>query len=76
MSDEVVIRCRLNGPLVVTGPVQVVDHERQPFDIPARENVALCRCGASVRRPFCDGSHRKIDFQADELAADQAAPEE
>ena len=76
MSDEVVIRCRLNGPLVVTGQVQVVDHERQPFDISARENVALCRCGASARRPFCDGTHRKVAFQADELAADQAAPEE
>ena len=75
MSNEVVIRCRLNGPLVVTGPVQVVDHERQPFDISARENVALCRCGASGCRPFCDGTHRKIDFQADELAADQPAPE-
>jgi len=76
MSDEVEIRCRLNGPLVVTGPVRVVDHESQPFDISARENVALCRCGASRRRPFCDGSHRAIGFQADERAADQKLPEQ
>ena len=76
MSDEVVIRCRLNGPLVVTGPVRVVDHEQQPFDISARENVALCRCGASDRRPFCDGQHRKIDFRADDLVADQPSTEQ
>lgn len=73
MSDEVVIRCRKDGPLVVTGPVRIVDHEHQPFDIPASENVALCRCGVSGRRPFCDGTHRTTGFQAAELAADQPA---
>ncbi|MHC4876107.1 MAG: CDGSH iron-sulfur domain-containing protein [Planctomycetota bacterium] len=71
MTDEVEIRCRKNGPLLVTGPVRLIDHERQPFDVSGQENIALCRCGASQKRPFCDGSHRLIAFEACELASEQ-----
>ena len=69
MSDPVVIRCRENGPLVVQGPIVVVDHLGQPFRLPeGKANVALCRCGQSKSRPFCDGSHRDAGFQAAELS--------
>ena len=71
MADEVEIRCRKNGPLIVTGPVRLIDHEHQPFAVSGQDNIALCRCGVSRNRPFCDGSHRMIEFRADELAADQ-----
>lgn len=66
---EVVIRCRENGPYVVTGPVKIVDHLGNPFFPPgSKDNVALCRCGASKNKPFCDGSHREAGFQASETA--------
>jgi CDGSH-type Zn-finger protein len=69
MSEPIVIRCRENGPLVVHGPVRVVDHLGNAFVLPeGKENVALCRCGQSGHRPFCDGSHRICDFHAAELA--------
>lgn len=65
---ETRIRTRENGPLVITGPVTLVDHKGQPFDVSGSENIALCRCGSSRRRPFCDGTHRTTGFQAAELA--------
>ncbi|MBI1917103.1 MAG: CDGSH iron-sulfur domain-containing protein [Planctomycetes bacterium] len=69
MSEPIVIRCRENGPYVLEGPVKVVDHLGNAFTIPAgKNNVALCRCGHSKNRPFCDGSHRDCGFQAAEVA--------
>jgi CDGSH-type Zn-finger protein len=68
MSD-VRIRCRPNGPLVVEGPVTIVDHEGNAFAISTEKpNVALCRCGQSANKPFCDGAHKQANFQADNLA--------
>jgi len=57
-ADTVNIRVREDGPLVITGPFTLVDHNREPVACPAGENVALCRCGLSNRKPFCDGTHR------------------
>ena len=69
MSEPFVIRCRENGPLLVHGPVKVLDHHGNEFPLPTgKENVALCRCGQSRTKPFCDGSHRACGFQAAELA--------
>jgi CDGSH-type Zn-finger protein len=69
MSEPVVIRCRENGPYVIKGPVQVVDHQGNEFAIPAgKDSIALCRCGHSKNKPFCDGSHRECAFLAAELA--------
>ena len=70
MSEPLVIRCRENGPLVIQGPVKVVDHLGNEFEIPARGKaaVALCRCGHAQTKPFCDGSHRACGFQAANLA--------
>ena len=73
MAEPLVIRCRENGPLVVMGPVQVVDHLGNPFPLPeGKAHVALCRCGRSGNRPFCDGSHKACDFQAAEIAPTSA----
>jgi CDGSH-type Zn-finger protein len=69
MSEPLVIRCRENGPYVVKGPVKIVDHLGNEFVIPGgKELVALCRCGQSGNRPFCDGSHKTCGFLAPELA--------
>jgi len=76
MTATVVIRCRENGPLLIQGPVQVVDHLGNAFVIPAgKDNVALCRCGHSGNKPFCDGSHRQCAFQAAQLAQTQETAE-
>jgi len=77
MSEPLVIRCRENGPLVIKGPVKVVDHLGNAFVIPeGKEAVALCRCGESKSKPFCDGSHRHCGFLAAELAPPAARGEE
>lgn len=63
------IRLRQNGPLVIEGDdVTVVDWNGAPYEI-TRRPVALCRCGASARKPFCDGSHGRVGFQAANAAA-------
>ncbi|MBL8798286.1 MAG: CDGSH iron-sulfur domain-containing protein [Planctomycetia bacterium] len=65
MSEPLTIRCRENGPLVVKPPVRVVDHLGNEFPLPTgKELIALCRCGRSGTKPFCDGAHRQAGFQA------------
>jgi len=66
---EVVIRCRENGPLVIQGAVRVIDHLGNEFPIPpGKEFIALCRCGQSSTKPFCDGTHRQCGFRGDNTA--------
>lgn len=74
MSD-LTIRLRDNGPLVIEGPVKVIDAEGNAFVIDTvKPAVALCRCGQSARKPFCDGSHRAAGFQSVERASPPATP--
>jgi CDGSH-type Zn-finger protein len=62
------ITVRRNGNLLVDGDdVTVVDWEGNPYPI-AKRPFTLCRCGGSTRKPFCDGTHSKIGFQAAEAA--------
>lgn len=62
------ITVKQNGPYLVEGDgVTVVDWNGQEY-VPSRRPVALCRCGASTTKPFCDGTHSKIGFQAAEAA--------
>jgi CDGSH-type Zn-finger protein len=67
-QSEVVITVRENGPYRVQGPVRIVDVDGNEYDISQRKSVSLCRCGASVTKPFCDGTHSKIGFAAAERA--------
>ena len=62
MSD-VTIKTRENGPLLVSGPITLCDHLGNNYDLTGKENIALCRCGASANKPYCDGSHKKISFR-------------
>ena len=73
MPEPLEIRCRENGPYVIKGAVRIVDHQGNAFTIaPGKESVALCRCGQSQKRPFCDGTHRDCGFQAAEVAANDS----
>lgn len=64
MSDEAVkITVRPNGPLRVEGHIVLKDADGKEWDLTGKPAISLCRCGASEKRPFCDGSHNKIGFQ-------------
>jgi len=52
-----------DGPLIVRGPVTITDQEGNVIDA-GRSPVALCRCGRSRIRPFCDGTHATTRFRA------------
>ena len=52
-----------NGPLLVRGDVEILGDDGQPLRNP-RRTVALCRCGASMIKPYCDGTHKAIGFTA------------
>lgn len=71
-----VIKVRENGPFaidVTSGDFVLVDHNGEPIPIPplkpGKTTVTLCRCGASVKKPFCDGTHSRIGFKGAEAAA-------
>ena len=53
-----------NGPLLVRGDVQLTTVEGEVVERPGG-TIALCRCGHSAAKPFCDGSHRRTRFAAD-----------
>ena len=62
------IRLRKNGPYLVEGDdVKVFDWDGKEYTV-ERRPMALCRCGGSTNKPFCDGTHSKIGFQAAEAA--------
>lgn len=66
---DVVLRLRHNGPIVVDGPFTLIDHEGNKFTLPTdKPAVALCRCGHSNKRPFCDGTHKTCGWTAPETA--------
>ena len=66
---DVKIRMRPNGPLVVEGPIKLTDSAGSEFELsPDKPAIALCRCGESANRPFCDGAHNRCDFESDERA--------
>jgi CDGSH-type Zn-finger protein len=72
--DEVTIKVRESGPYLIRGKVTLTDADGNPYTTPG-ETVALCRCGGSTSKPFCDGSHRENGFAASERAAiEQSTP--
>ncbi len=64
--EETTINVRSNGPLYVRGQVRIVGSGGHLIREDTR--VALCRCGHSENKPFCDGSHRRVGFRTTPLA--------
>ena len=71
-----VIKVRKDGPYAVdvtTGDFVLVDHDGNAIPLPelkpGKTAITLCRCGASTKKPFCDGTHSKIGFKGAEEAA-------
>ena len=68
MADTT-IRTRPNGPFLIEGPFKLLDSAGNEFKLdPAKPAYALCRCGASKNKPFCDGTHKTSGFVGDEPA--------
>ena len=65
---EVTIKLVPNGPYRATGPFTITDPKGNVITIEEGRTVSLCRCGGSARKPFCDGTHGRIGFEADEAA--------
>jgi CDGSH-type Zn-finger protein len=62
---DVTIRIRNDGPLLVEGPIRIIDAEGNSLTLASdKPAIALCRCGQSGNKPFCDGSHRSCGFQS------------
>ncbi|MEU4244089.1 CDGSH iron-sulfur domain-containing protein [Actinoplanes sp. NPDC026619] len=52
-----------DGPLIVRGDFEIATPDGTPIEA-GRTTVALCRCGKSAIKPFCDGTHKAINFRA------------
>jgi CDGSH-type Zn-finger protein len=59
-APTVAVDLAVNGPLLITGAVEVIAASGRTIDRGAK--FALCRCGQSGNKPFCDGTHRKVGF--------------
>jgi CDGSH-type Zn-finger protein len=69
------ITVRKNGPYRVEAPegsIELVDADGNKYDLSGKPAFSLCRCGGSVNKPFCDGTHSRIGFQGAETAVQRA----
>jgi CDGSH-type Zn-finger protein len=63
---KVEIKARENGPYIIMGSANYTDVDGNEQSTPGT-SIALCRCGQSGNKPFCDGMHRKVGFVAEEV---------
>ncbi len=64
---DVSITPRINGPFLIQGNFTIKDAQGNEYTVEG-DVVALCRCGQSSEKPFCDGTHRPAGFEADSVA--------
>ena len=62
MSDKTQVTIRENGPLLIAGTIEILNMDGEV--IRAGDRMALCRCGHSDNKPFCDGTHKSAGFEA------------
>ena len=74
MAEDTKVVVRNNGPLRVEGDnITIADETGKVWGLAGRKIVSLCRCGNSVNKPFCDGSHNRVGFLS-ECAASELPP--
>lgn len=66
MSTRITVKN--NGSLRIEGEMEILDQSGAKFDLAGRTAVSLCRCGHSKDKPFCDGTHRTVNFQSEVVA--------
>lgn len=59
------IKIRKNGPILIRGKVKIEGVDGEEIVL-TRDTFALCRCGGSVNKPFCDGAHKVCGFTPDD----------
>lgn len=69
---DVTIKVSNNGPYLVSGSIELVDADGKPLPPTGRKTIALCRCGGSTTKPYCDGTHSRIGFQGAMRAVEEA----
>jgi CDGSH-type Zn-finger protein len=67
-DTAVTITAKPKGPFRVEGPITLIGSDGVEIDLTGKPAISLCRCGASTNKPFCDGTHSKIGFEAAEAA--------
>jgi CDGSH-type Zn-finger protein len=71
--SELKITVRRNGPYRLEGlegDISLLDEAGNRYGLGGRTVVSLCRCGHSQNKPFCDGSHNRVGFEAESAARD------
>jgi CDGSH-type Zn-finger protein len=63
-----------HGPIRIEGEFEMVDAEGKPFGLGGRTAIGLCRCGHSENKPFCDGGHKRNNFESSCPARDLPPP--
>jgi CDGSH-type Zn-finger protein len=58
---EVIVEIDAKGPLMIYGKINIIDQDGTITE--RNKSTAFCRCGASANKPYCDGSHSRIDFK-------------
>jgi CDGSH-type Zn-finger protein len=64
MAETTTITLLKDGPLLLSGQVKITAADGQEVPVEGTQ-IALCRCGGSANKPFCDGAHKKINFKSD-----------
>ena len=63
-----------NGPYMIEGPARIVDADGNAYDLTGQTTIFLYRCGNSGTKPFCDGTHETVNFEAINRAPRALAP--
>jgi CDGSH-type Zn-finger protein len=71
--SHVTITLTDNGPYLVEGPARVADAEGTEYRTAEQTTIFLCRCGGSSTKPFCDGTHETLNFDAANRAPEKLA---
>ncbi len=66
MSTKIIIKN--NGSIRVEGDFEIYDQNGSKYDLAGRTAISLCRCGQSANKPFCDSTHKKVNFQSEVTA--------
>ena len=59
-ADKISVKINKNGPYIIQNCTSLENSKGEKLD--TKEYIALCRCGGSGNKPFCDGSHKKVNF--------------
>lgn len=63
-----------NGPIRIEGDFEIVDQQGKAYGLAGRSAISLCRCGHTGNSPFCDGTHKRLNFPSAPEARDLPAP--